>query len=353
MRPLPLRALHASPSTRFGEVDGAEVVQAFGRLEDEYRAAREAAGVADLSFREWLRVAGANRVSFLHGMVTNDVDGLAEGHTRYAAMLTPKGAMVSDARIWRRAPDLLLDVGPGLAAKVKAFLDAHLISEDAEVQEVTGSWALIGLYGPRARELASAAAGAELAPPDDAFAAARIGGVEVLAAGADVLGPGGVELAAPREALGPVWQRLLEVAAPLGARPIGFEALEVVRVEAGIPRYGRDLDEKTIPLEANLQRAISYQKGCYVGQEVIARATFRGHVNRKLVGLSFQGEPPGPGAELRSGDRKVGWVSSSVRSPSRGAIGLGFVHRDFTEPGTALAAAPTGAKASVEALPFA
>jgi folate-binding protein YgfZ len=133
---------------------------------------------------------------------------------------------------------------------------------------------------------------------------------------------------------------------------VGFGALEVHRVERGTPRFGADMDEKTIPLEANLQRAIHYQKGCYIGQEVIARATFRGHVNRHLVGLRFAGPAPAPRTELLTGERRVGWVTSVVNSPRLGPIGLGYAHRDVDQPGTELALAGGAAKATIAPLPF-
>jgi folate-binding protein YgfZ len=146
-----------------------------------------------------------------------------------------------------------------------------------------------------------------------------------------------------------VFDRLLEA----GARPVGFAALEVMRVERGTPRFGLDMDERTIPLEANLQRAIHYQKGCYIGQEVIARATFRGHVNRHLVGLRFgAGSTPAPRTELFTGDRRVGWVTSVVQSPRLGLIGLGYAHRDAARPGTELALAAGAGSARIEVLPF-
>jgi folate-binding protein YgfZ len=157
-----------------------------------------------------------------------------------------------------------------------------------------------------------------------------------------------VDLLVPVEALGRVLDRLLQA----GATPVGLGALEVLRVEQGTPRFGADMDEKTIPLEANLQRAIHYQKGCYIGQEVIARATFRGHVNRHLVGLRFAGPAPAPRAELFTGDRRVGWVTSVVESPRLGTIGLGYAHRDVGQPGTELALAGGTAKVTVVALPF-
>ena len=157
----------------------------------------------------------------------------------------------------------------------------------------------------------------------------------------------GLDLLVPAASLPGVFERLLDA----GAVPAGFDALEVLRVERGTPRYGADLDEKTIPLEAHLQRAISYEKGCYIGQEVIARATFRGHVNRQLIGLSFDAAPA-LRSDLYAGERRVGVVTSAVHSPVFGPIGLGYAHRDVAQPGTALSLATGAGLATVRALPF-
>jgi folate-binding protein YgfZ len=139
----------------------------------------------------------------------------------------------------------------------------------------------------------------------------------------------------------------------LGLRPAGFDALEILRVEEGIPRFGQDMDERTIPMEANLEAAINYDKGCYIGQEVIARATYRGHVNKKLCGLILGDALPSAGAALRRGDKSVGWMTSAVQSPGVGkAIALGYVQRDSLEPGTRLEVEGYPEGAVIHALPF-
>jgi folate-binding protein YgfZ len=164
----------------------------------------------------------------------------------------------------------------------------------------------------------------------------------------------GVELLVGSAGLETVFTALLDEGAESALQLAGWEALEVVRVEQGVPRYGADMDERTIPLEANLDRALHYQKGCYIGQEVIARATFRGHMNRKLAGFLLGDANPVPRTELFLGDRKVGWVTSVVRSPRLGQhVGLGYVHRDALEPGTVLRLAGGAGEATVHALPFA
>jgi|CXWL01.1.fsa_nt_gi folate-binding protein YgfZ len=279
---------------------------------DEYRAAREAAAFFDSSDRELLRVTGPDRESFLQGMVTNDVKGLAVSASCYAALLTPKGAMVGDVRVFKRADDFVLDTGAGFGAKVKAFLNQYLISEDAEVHDAPElKW--LGLWGPQAqRELSALPSEWVLGRAPSLFAE----GIDVLVAAENV----------PRvpQMLG-------------GVAMLSAATAEVIRVENGMPKYGVDMVETTIPLEANLERAIHYNKGCYIGQEVIARATYRGHMNRKLTGLLVGEAAPVSGSELRRDEKKVGWITSVVRSVRHGEnLALGYVHRDSLSAGTEL-----------------
>ncbi|GMU60398.1 MAG: folate-binding protein [Myxococcaceae bacterium] len=292
----------------------------------EYRAAREGAALWDTSARDALRVTGDDRVSFLHGMVTNDVEGLAPGASCYAAMLTAKGAMVGDLRLLRREADLVLDTGAGRGPAVKDFLNKYLISEDAEVHDAP-ELAALAVVGPRAEEVVARL-------PKDAV----LGRLVSLLSGVDVLVP------------------KARVAELLAAAPdvprLSAQTVEVLRVEAGVPVFGVDMTESTIPLEANLERALHFQKGCYIGQEVIARATYRGQMNKKLMGLLLGDASPAPGAELRQGERKVGWLTTVVRSEAKGqTAALGYVHRDFLAPGTELDVA-TGGKAVVASLPL-
>lgn len=278
-------------------------------VESEYRAASDGCAVFDASDREQLRVTGSEAVSFVQGMVTNDVEALAVGTSCYAALLTVKGSMVGDARILKRESDLVIDTGPGRGATVKAFLEKYLISEDAELHDAP-ELAVVGLVGPLAGEVS------QKIPPD-----ARVGELTSFLGGVDVL--------VKREKLG-------EVLAALGELPrLSAGTLEVLRVEKLVPLFGVDMSEVTIPLEANLDHAINYKKGCYIGQEVIARATYRGQMNKKLVQLLVGDAAPERKTELKQGERKVGWVTCVVKSPRHGQhLALGYVHRDFLAPGT-------------------
>ena len=314
-------------------------------------AAKTGAALADLSARGTLRITGEDRVPFLHGMCTQDIKGLCAGSLTYAALLTAKGAMVADARVMRLEGALLLDLEPGLASKVSDFLNKYLISEDAEVHDESAAWGRLALWGPRARAVLEAV-GVEPPAPGQFAALELQGHTLLLAESALTLRPPGFDLWVPVGALDAVYSRLRD-AVGFAVKPLGFEALELLRVEAGVPRYGQDMGDTTFPMEANLERALHFNKGCYIGQEVIARATFRGHMNRKLVGLRLGSTHPSPLSELRVGERKVGFITSAVRSPGSGkCLGLGYVHRDFLAPGTELSIAGETGFATVERLPF-
>jgi folate-binding protein YgfZ len=290
-----------------------------------YSAASSTCARLDLSGRDLLRVTGPDRVGFVQGMVTNDVEALPVGGANYAAMLTAKGAMVGDVRVLKRESELLLDTGPGRGGVVLEFLNKFLISEEAEVVAAPDV-VVVGLMGPEA----------------PAWAAK----LDELSQGRFESFSGGVDMVVPRAALA-------SVEAALSALPVLDEAtLEVLRVERGVPVFGVDMTETTIPLEANLEHAINYKKGCYIGQEVIARATYRGQMNKKLVGLALGTLSPAVKTELQLEGKKVGWLTSVVFSPRRGQhLALGYVRRDYLAPGTVLEVAG-GGTATVTSLPF-
>lgn len=317
-------------------------------------------------------MTGEDRLTFLHGMCTNDVKGLPEWGTTYATMVTVKGAMVSDARIIRRPEDVLLDVEPATAEKVRTFLDQYLISEDAELHAETGL-AVLGLVGPRSLDVLEAAFGVKpqavrmaFGPPGQAPTTPPVTaafdprtvdyeGAHIVLMPSLLTRGEGVELLVPRASLEAIKARLLERGGALGLRAaeVDSEAVETVRIEEGVPRFGRDLLETTIPLEADLSHAISYNKGCYVGQEVIARATFRGSMNKKLVGLSLGEAEIAPQTELRHAGKKIGFITSVTVSPlRRERVALGYVHRAHLTPGTVLTVGEGPAEAKVLSLPL-
>ena len=340
-----------------GEVGGRPIVLHFGDAAAEYAALRRGAMLIDRSHRARTTLEGPKAAEVLTGLVTNDVQALAPGHGQYAAALTPKGKIIADVRIFAREGQLLVDVptraAPGWLAMVRKFVNPRL----AEFADRSESVHDFGIFGVAARRIVSAVTSLS----GDALEAllpyghltATVDGAPVIVARVPELGVEGYELFVPRELEASLWQH----AAAAGATPSGLEAWEIARVEAGRPEWGIDIDEATIAQEANLDElhAISYTKGCYTGQETVARVHFRGHVNRHLRGLRITGSEPVPArAQLFDENGKlVGEVRSSVRSPRLGAIALGMVRREVAIE-TPLRASCDGrdSTVTVQALPF-
>jgi folate-binding protein YgfZ len=300
-------------------------------------------------------------VRMLHGLVTNDLLKAPAGRGVYAAMLTPKGRMIADLRAFPRDTAEGVEVLVSVAAEARAGVAEHLKKMVppmfARWADATDAVAEIGLYGPRAggvlREVLGVAGPAE----EDAFVEAEVDGARVLAAATREAGlEEGFDLFVEAEAAPALW-RALRAHAPA----VGFGALETLRVEAGRPRYGLDLTEETIPTEAYqpaglMERAVSFSKGCYTGQEVIVRIAHRGHVNRLLRGLLLGEAPaPAPRTPLFHPDsgKEIGWTTSAAFSPRLGqTVALGYVRREV-EPGGAVRVGPAeGTTATVVALPF-
>lgn len=296
--------------------------------------------VRDLSSHGKLLLRGADRARFLHGMVTNDVNGLRPGRGCHAAMLTIKGKLLGDLRVYCDPEALLVEIDPEATAKIRAALEQHVIADDVTIEDLTALLREWGVYGEGARAAVEALVGPlpELAP----LAHVTLGDLRVVAA--HDLGLDGYRLFGGAAAARPEGRTLSE------------EEAEVLRVEAGEPRYGRDMGEEHLPIESRLDAAISSTKGCYLGQEVIVRATQQGRINRRLVGLKLDGATAAaPGAKLSHPSRpEAGTITSSVVSPRFGPIALGYVHRTVWAPGTSLVVHDAGGErtATVVEPPF-
>jgi folate-binding protein YgfZ len=349
----PLHDLHARLGARFAEPDDGPPVRHYGEVAAEYGAVRERAGVIDRADRGVLEATGRDRAAFLHAMLTTDIKGLVPGQGRRAALLDVHGKIVSLMVVHALADRLLLAMDRALVAPTAAALDKYLFSERVELEDVTPAHACLVVAGPGAR--AAVEKLAEQPLPDLTpfhHAPVTIDGLDVRVARVEEVGEDGYELWASPDGAG----RLLERLVGSGVQPVGGEAWEVLRVEAGAPRYGVDVDAGTLLLEAPLDDAYVLDKGCYLGQEVVARITYRGHVNRKLVGFRFaDARKPARGAPVRVADKDVGRITSSVVSPATGAvIALGFLRREHWTPGTAVeVTGPDGVLAAeVASLPF-
>ena len=355
MNPLPLHEFHHSLGARFGELHGAQIVSNYGDVLAEHAALRERAGVLDLSFRSRICLTGADRVRFLHGQVTNDINRLRPGDGCYAAITTAKGKMESDLNIYALPDELLLDFEPGLTEKISRRLEKFIVSDDVQVVDVAPLYGLLSVQGPQAGAVVQAlgifpelpgAALQSLKVSDATLGEmylmnqARVGLFESGAHG--VTRPTcGFDLFIPTDSLGAVADKLIAAAKSLGGRACGWDALEIARLEAGIPRFGVDMDESNIPLEAGIEsRAVSYKKGCYIGQEVINRIHSVGHVNKELRGLRLADDLkalPLKGDKLFHDGKEVGYVTSAVKSPALNAnIALGYVRREANASGTEL-----------------
>jgi folate-binding protein YgfZ len=317
---------------------------------ERYTAARQGAVVLDRSARGRILLKGSDRLTYLQGLLTNDVAALTAGRGCYAALLTPQGRMISDMRVFETGTSTLLDVPGELTSRVATHLADFIFSEDATVEDVSDRMAHLVIAGPEAARVLGVSA-----PAPSENRSAVVLGIEAILAGNDELGLPAVDVFADAARKSAVVTSLTEH----GVTAIDDDVAEILRIEAGIPRFGVDMDQDTIPLEAGIEdRAISHAKGCYVGQEVIIRVLHRGQgrVAKKLVGLQFapDGRVPARGERLHSGDRQVGHVTSAAMSPSLARpIALGYVHRDFTAPGTGLTAGQEARQdVTVVPLPF-
>lgn len=348
MPALPLHAVHAAERAEFIERSGCETVRTFRNDAAAWQALHTAVVLQDRTGRGLVRLTGPDRVSFLHGQTTNEVNKLPDGHGNGAAILTARGKMLGEVRVLKRPDDLLVETELGFGEQVKNALERNCISEEVEFDDWSARFGQLGLYGPEAHAVLTAARG-EPAPglSEHEHQAIQLAGAEVIVLGAAGPGAPGFDLLVPVEQLEAVWRALRQAGEDKGLQLLGEEVYELARVAAGLPRYGVDMTEDTNPLEANLERDISYNKGCYVGQEVIAKATFRGHVNKKLARLAFAAELPAPGTELSLDGRVVGKVTSAVALPDGRKLGLGYLKRDLAKPGVALQLASGGAAESL------
>ncbi len=312
-----------------------------------YRAIREGAATGGLDARGQIAVAGKDRASFLQGLLTNDIQRLSAGTGCYAAWLTPQGRMLTDMHVFESGEMILLDVPAGQAASTLQRLDQFLFSEDVQLADLAGSLRGVWIHGPAAPAIVERVVnGMHGIAEWPAYQNVRgeFNSAPAVVARVDQLGvPGVCVYVAPADEAA-----LLAALRAAGAAPADSAALEAARIEAGYPLFGIDMTEETIPLEAGIEpRAISFTKGCYVGQEVIIRVLHRGHgrVAKKLMALRVSGDAPGRGAKLFAGEREVGTVTSAARSSQHGVIALGYLHRDFVAPGTAVEVDVEGARA--------
>jgi folate-binding protein YgfZ len=316
-------------------------------LARELRAVREGAGLFRLPERGVLEVGSGDRVRWLDGMISADVKSLAPGGGAHGLLLTRQGRIVADLHVLARPDACWLELDAAALPGVRERLAGYVIADDVTLTDRRADFARLAVEGPRAAEsLAAVGADAsDLAP--HAWRDVRIAGAAVVAAAYGLSGLAGFQLFAPAGAADAVAAALLAT----GLAAAASDTLECLRIAAGVPWLGRELDESVLPAEARLEGAISTTKGCYTGQEVVTRMRSRGRVGHLLVGLRFEGDSlPARGAEIRGPAGRIGEVTSSVLSPEAGAIGLGFVRAEDAEPGASVRVADADAR--IAALPL-
>lgn len=330
-----LAGLHERNAAVWLERDGWLLPDHFGNPEKEYQAVRNAAGLCDLSHRAMLQFTGPDRLSFLQGMLANDLRSLRMFEGQQAALLTQQGKVVADTRVLCAMNSFYLDFWEPLKDKILTHLNRYLVADEVEIEDPNAQWRMLSLQGPRSAAILGAVL-ANVGLPDrpHQHAMIRCDGSLVCVVHADYYGLSGFDIIVQTTVVEQIARRL----ADLGATWAGEQAQNIVRVEAGVPRYGTDFDENNLLLEVGLDNAVSFNKGCYLGQEVVERIRSRGHVNRKLCGLLLDGNTAAShGDKIFADDKEVGHITSSVYSVAlRRAIALGYVNKDFWQPGMKL-----------------
>ena len=277
----------------------ADAVTSTVELDAQYRQLREECGLLDRSARGKLMISGGEAAEYLQGQLTSDVEALSPGEGQYAALLDRKGHTQADMRVLRTSPEeIWIDTEPEALEPARRHLEMYKIGREVAIADLSAERAILSLIGPRSVEIAGTAA-----LPEHACETVEVGGVECLATGTAA----GIDLIAkPAEA-----ERLRDALIGAGAVEVGPEAAEVVRIEAGIPRFGAEMSAETMPAEAGIvERAVSFTKGCYIGQEPVARLHYKGRPNRGLRGLELSA-PAAAGASLRLGEKEVGRIGSA------------------------------------------
>jgi folate-binding protein YgfZ len=359
MEPLLLHGWHQSHHATFMEVHGQEVVRGYGALETEHTALGHTAALIDLGYRGRLCLTGADRARYLNGQVTNHVSTLKPGQGCYAALVTAKGRMESDLHIHCLQDEFLLDFEPGRVQPVTDRLEKYVVADEVEVIDIAASYGLLTLQGPNANQILDTMALSERLPtqPYESITLTHADMGEAVLVCLPRFGTRGFDLFIPRASLQKMAERLRRRIREAGGCLCGWDAMEMARIEAGIPRFGQDMDETIIPLEAGLEeRAVRYDKGCYIGQEVINRIHSIGHVNKCLRGLRLPpdlGELPAKGDPLLHHGKAMGFVTSAVRSLTLNQnLALGYVRREVDQPNRSLTLATRSGELPVTVLPL-
>ena len=308
-----------------------------GSTLEEHAAVRHAVGFLELSYRGKVEITGPDRVTFFHSLISNDVEGLPEFSGRYGTLLTPTGKIVSDFYYYRFPEFLLVDIEPALVPKTMETLENYIIMDEVYLKDISDDVAHFSVQGPCSSELVEKLFGLPGPLPQYRVQETKWEGEWTWIIGKNELAQAGCEIMVSELKAASLRRAILGSGARWGIRQVSAEARNILRLEAGIPWYGVDMDESHYPMEARLDGAISLTKGCYVGQEVVARATNLGGVPKLLMGLKLQGDsiPPRGSRVLESDGKQIGTITSGVFSPQlQTAIAFAYLKRNFALPGS-------------------
>ena len=350
IRKLALNEVHARLGASMTERDGWSIPASYGDVAQEYAAVREdSAGLIDLSSRGRLLVSGSEAVQFLNGLITNDMKTLEQNSSMPATFPNVQGRLIASVRVARLkddgaarkvSPVFLIDTEAATHQTVLKTIERFTLAGDFRVNDITNQTVMLSVQGAKAASVIDSVLGeaAAVSAPNTARQISwQQSGTQtdVTVIQASHTRAAEFDLIVENDQAARLWTALQRA----GARPVGYDALEVLRIEAGVPRYGVDMDDTNVVTETNLDDAVSYTKGCYIGQEIIARIKYRGHVAKKLSGVILEGDSAvAPGALINSVDGKeIGRITSVTNSPKlQRTIALAYLKYDYIAPGTPL-----------------
>ena len=369
MKQTPLHYIHEQLGATFAEKHQGWNITAHYTTDpvSEHHAVRDGVGVVDVSYRSRHQLTGDDRATFLNRIISNDVETLSAGQGTYALLLTHRGKIIADLNVYILEDAITIDTAPETAENLFSELDKYIIADDVELSDLTAETGAIAVHGPKSSELVqSALSMSDLATLPERHSCVRKADTSfehsIVCVRTDTTGEIGYTLHTTAETLTSLWEALMTEGSQFNVQPIGWDALESLRIEAGIPRYGAELTDAVIPLEAELEHAIDFEKGCYIGQEIVARMKYRGHPNRLLRGIEIDDNPTSqddcklrPGARVFNEEKEIGWVTSATFAPTlRKEVALGYVRIAVTEPGShvQIEASDGRVDATVVLLPF-
>ena len=327
---------HRAAGAQLAEFHGCTLPERFSEFEREYRAGKQTVALFDTNWHAILVLTGRDRVKYLHAISSNNIQALENGRGTLALLLNPQGHILAELEVCALPEKLLVLSHAALRERTVATLKKYVIGSQVQIEDQTGRMGSLAVEGPRSAEVIAEVCGTSLAEmPELSVLETSVDGVACYLLKRSHFGEPGAELVAPHENLVGLWRKLLTSVRARGGEPIGMATLNALRLEAGVPWFPVDFNDAMIPQEAAVEAThISFNKGCYTGQEIVERVRSRGHVNRKRVLLKFSTPtPPAPGTKLRAGGVEVGYITSAAFSLAAGtAIGMGYVRREQFAP---------------------